>query len=105
MLLPGIIYLIVNNYMPMAGLLLAFKKVNYSIGMFKSPWVAFANFKYLFHTNDAALFFRNTILYNLIPYPCTVHNGSFIIGLIYTDQGGVIQDGAVTEGHPQIYDD
>lgn len=65
MILPGLIYLIVNNYMPMAGLALAFKKVNYSIGLFESPWCGLDNFKFLFGTNDAFIFFRNTILYNL----------------------------------------
>ncbi len=65
MLLPGIIYLIVNNYMPMAGLALAFKKVNYALGLFQSPWVGFDNFVYLFRGNEAVIFFRNTILYNL----------------------------------------
>ena len=65
MILPGLIYLIINNYMPMAGLALAFKKVNYSIGLFQSPWCGLDNFKFLFSTNDAFIFFRNTILYNL----------------------------------------
>ena len=65
MILPGLIYLIINNYMPMAGLALAFKKVNYSIGLFESPWCGLDNFKFLFSTNDAFIFFRNTILYNL----------------------------------------
>jgi putative aldouronate transport system permease protein len=64
-MLPGLIYLIVNNYMPMAGLALAFKKVNYAIGLINSPWSGFQNFKFLFRTSDAFLFFRNTILYNL----------------------------------------
>lgn len=49
----------------MAGLSLAFKKVNYSIGLFESPWCGLDNFKFLFSTNDAFIFFRNTILYNL----------------------------------------
>lgn len=65
MLLPGAIYLIINNYMPMAGLALSFKDVNYSIGLFESPWCGIDNFKYLFATNDAFIFFRNTILYNI----------------------------------------
>ena len=65
MILPGLIYLVINNYMPMAGLALAFKKVNYSVGLFESPWCGFDNFKYLFSTNDAFIFFRNTILYNI----------------------------------------
>lgn len=65
MLIPGLIYLIINNYMPMAGLVIAFKKVNYAVGIFASPWVGLDNFKYLFSTRDAFLIFRNTILYNL----------------------------------------
>lgn len=65
MMLPGFVYLIINNYMPMAGLALAFKKVNYAVGLFNSPWCGLSNFKFLFSTNDAFQFFRNTILYNL----------------------------------------
>jgi putative aldouronate transport system permease protein len=65
MLLPGIIYFVVNNYLPMAGLALAFKKVNYAIGFFNSPWIGFDNFTFLFSSNDAFIIFRNTILYNL----------------------------------------
>ena len=49
----------------MAGLVLAFKKVNYNVGLFQSPWTGLSNFKYLFTTKDAFIFFRNTILYNL----------------------------------------
>lgn len=65
MLLPGAAYLIINNYLPMAGLLIAFKKINYSLGILKSPWVGLSNFKYLFSNNDALIAIRNTILYNL----------------------------------------
>lgn len=64
-MVPGLVYLLVNNYIPMAGILLAFKKVNYTIGIFKSPWCGLSNFKYLFKTKDAAIIFRNTVLYNL----------------------------------------
>ena len=38
MLLPGLVYLFINNYMPMAGIIIAFKKYNYSLGIFKSPF-------------------------------------------------------------------
>jgi putative aldouronate transport system permease protein len=65
MLLPGIAYLIINNYLPMAGLVIAFKKINYSLGIFQSPWVGLSNFRYLFSNNDALIAIRNTILYNL----------------------------------------
>ena len=65
MMVPGFIYLIINNYLPMSGLILAFKKIDYSVGILRSPWTGLSNFKYLFSTNDAFIFFRNTILYNL----------------------------------------
>ena len=65
MLIPGIVYLIINNYLPMAGLVIAFKKVNYQLGIWKSPWVGLSNFKYLFSTGEAFVMTRNTILYNL----------------------------------------
>ncbi len=65
MMLPGFIYLICNNYLPMFGILIAFKNVNFSIGVFKSPWVGLKNFEFLFATKDAFLMIRNTILYNL----------------------------------------
>ena len=65
MLLPGLLYLLCNNYLPMAGIVIAFKKVNFSIGILKSPWCGFENFKFLFATSDAAIMIRNTLLYNL----------------------------------------
>ncbi len=65
MLIPGIAYLIINNYLPMAGLVIAFKKIDYSLGIFHSPWVGLNNFRYLFSNNDALIAIRNTILYNL----------------------------------------
>ncbi len=65
MALPGLIYLFINNYMPLPGLVLAFKKYNAKKGIFGSDFVGFNNFKYLFGTKDAFVITRNTILYNL----------------------------------------
>jgi putative aldouronate transport system permease protein len=66
MMLPGILYLIANNYLPMFGILIAFKKVNFQVGLFKSPWVGLDNFTFLFKTKDAAMMIRNTVCYNLV---------------------------------------
>ncbi|MDY2946228.1 MAG: ABC transporter permease subunit [Roseburia faecis] len=66
MMIPGLVYLFVNNYIPMAGLVLAFKRYNYSLGMWKSPWAGLSNFTYLFKTQDAINITRNTLLYNLV---------------------------------------
>ena len=65
MILPGAVYLLINNYIPMLGLFIAFKKINYALGIFKSPWVGLQNFVYLFTTKDAFVITRNTILYNI----------------------------------------
>ena len=65
MALPGLIYLFINNYMPLPGLVLAFKNYNARKGIWGSPWAGLSNFKYLFATSDAYIITRNTILYNL----------------------------------------
>ena len=64
MMLPGLVYLLINNYMPMFGLIIAFKNIDYSKGLLASPWVGFKNFEYLFKTRDAFIITRNTLLYN-----------------------------------------
>lgn len=66
MMVPGLIYLIANNYLPMFGIAIAFKKINYAVGIFKSPWVGLDNFEFLFKTKDAWLMIRNTVCYNLV---------------------------------------
>ncbi|MDO4273977.1 MAG: ABC transporter permease subunit [Eubacteriales bacterium] len=66
MMAPGLIYLIINNYLPMLGLVVAFKKIDYRLGIFKSPWVGLSNFEYLFKTSDAWIITRNTICYNFV---------------------------------------
>ena len=49
----------------MFGIYIAFKKVDYSKGLWGSDWVGLDNFKYLFSTTDAFIITRNTILYNV----------------------------------------
>lgn len=65
MALPGLVYLFINNYMPIAGLVVAFKKYTKRGGLFGSKWIGFENFKFLFRTKDAWNITTNTILYNL----------------------------------------
>lgn len=64
-MLPGLIYLFINNYMPMPGLIVAFKQYNIKKGIYGSDWIGFKNFEYLFKTSDAFVITRNTILYNV----------------------------------------
>ena len=66
MMLPGLLYLLINNYMPMAGIVVAFKNFNYSKGIWGSPWAGLKNFTYLFKTQDAFNIVRNTVCYNIV---------------------------------------
>ena len=64
---PGFLYLIINNFIPIViGFIIAFKTVNFSVGILSSPWCGFENFRYLFQTSDAWIITRNTICYNLV---------------------------------------
>lgn len=66
MLIPGAVYLMINNYAPMAGIVVAFKNYNYQKGIFGSDWNGIKNFTFLFKTKDAWTITRNTICYNLV---------------------------------------
>lgn len=66
MLLPGCIYIFINNYMPMPGVTLAFRQYNFKDGIYKSPFIGSKNFAFLFKNNDAWIITRNTICYNLV---------------------------------------
>lgn len=65
MFLPGAIYLLINNYLPMSGLIIAFKRVKWNKGIWGSDWAGLKNFTYLFKTNEAWTITRNTLMYNL----------------------------------------
>lgn len=64
MMLPAIVVLVINNYIPMFGTLIAFKDINYQKGIWGSDWAGLSNFKYLFATETAWIITRNTLLYN-----------------------------------------
>lgn len=66
MMLPSLVYIFINNYIPMAGIVIAFKKYNVNKGMFGSDWCGLDNFKFLFATDDAWIMIRNTLAYNVI---------------------------------------
>lgn len=70
MLLPGVIVLLINNYLPMIGVIMPFKNYvnstgNFITSLFASQFVGFDNFKYLFASPDCISATINTVLYNL----------------------------------------
>lgn len=66
MILPGIVYLFCNNYLPMFGIIIAFKKVNWQKGLWASEWIGFDNFKFLFQSKETFAIIRNTVAYNIV---------------------------------------
>jgi len=67
MLLPSVVIIFIFAYLPMGGMVLAFKKFNYRDGILKSPWVdgIFDNFRFFFLSGKASAVTVNTFLYNL----------------------------------------
>ncbi|WP_042166979.1 ABC transporter permease [Paenibacillus gorillae] len=66
MLLPGILIVLVYNYIPMAGIVVAFKRFVPSKGMFGSPWIGWDNFQYLLNMPDIYQVLWNTIYISLM---------------------------------------
>lgn len=66
MLAPAVIYTLIFAYYPMAGVVMAFKKYNYTGGIWGSPWNGIENFKFFFRSGQAGTVTRNTVLYNLL---------------------------------------
>ena len=66
MITPAFILTLVLSYIPMIGLILAFKNFNYSAGVFGSQWNGLSNFRFLFSSGKGWQITRNTILYNLL---------------------------------------
>lgn len=70
MFAPIALYYLIFSYVPMAGIVMAFKDFNYREGIFGSPWNGMDNFSYFFDSGKAWLVTRNTIVYNVIFLTC-----------------------------------
>ena len=82
MMVPALAYLFINNYMPMPGLVLAFKKFNSQMGIYGSPWGGLQNFQFLIQSREFPIILRNTILYNVAFIILDLIFGVFIAILI-----------------------
>ncbi|UQZ82485.1 putative multiple-sugar transport system permease YteP [Paenibacillus konkukensis] len=65
LLLPGFVWYFIYKYLPMYGLIIAFKDFNFSKGIWNSPWVGLKHFEFLFSYPDFYRIVKNTILMNL----------------------------------------
>lgn len=66
LMIPGIVLLLVFAYVPMLGIIIAFKDYRNNLGIFKSKWVGFQNFKFFFESQDAWRIGRNTVGYGIL---------------------------------------
>lgn len=62
--LPAVVLVFIFCYLPMYGVIIAFKNFNPNLGIWGSEWVGLSNFKFFFTSQDALRVTRNTILYN-----------------------------------------
>lgn len=90
MALPGLLYLFINNYMPLPGLVLAFKNYNARKGIYGSDWIGFKNFKFLFATTDAFIITRNTLCYNIV-FIITNTIGAIAVAIILAEMSHKIK--------------
>ncbi|MCL2411886.1 MAG: ABC transporter permease subunit, partial [Treponema sp.] len=84
MMLPAIVWLILFAYVPLYGILLAFKEFNYMLGIWGSPWVGFENFRFLFNHHGIGRIFFNTIFLNVL----FITSGTFVsvfLALIFVE--------------------
>jgi putative aldouronate transport system permease protein len=69
--LPTMVWFLLFSFLPMFGLVIAFKDYRISPGrgfiysLFRSEWVGFRNFEFLVRTQDLFIILRNTLLYNI----------------------------------------
>lgn len=87
MMIPAFLLIILFSYIPMGGLILAFKNFQYNLGIFNSPWCGLDNFKYFFISGTGWLVTKNTILYNLFNL-ITSQLLAVVIAIIITEMSG-----------------
>ncbi len=83
LILPPAIYTFIFKYLPMFGVVMAFKDYNYRDGILGSPWAGFKHFKYFFQSDDAWRIIRNTIGYNVLFEIIGLVLGVFLAILLY----------------------
>jgi putative aldouronate transport system permease protein len=70
MALPGVLLVFVFAYLPMFGIIIAFKEYRFDQGILGSKWVGFYNFQYLFSSDITLQITRNTVVMNFLFIVC-----------------------------------
>lgn len=62
--LPGLLVILLFQYVPMTGIVMAFKRYNAMDGIYRSPWVGFRNFVFFFTSGNIMRVVANTLILN-----------------------------------------
>jgi len=66
LMVPGMAYFLINNFIPMYGITIAFRRLDFRLGVFRSPFNGLENFRFMFATGNIWNPIRNTLLYNTV---------------------------------------
>lgn len=66
LLLPGLVYYIIFHYVPMYGIVIAFKDFNFKKGILGSDWIGLENFRYLFQLDEFWNVFKNSLILSML---------------------------------------
>ncbi len=91
--LPAMILVFIFSYIPMAGIFIAFKNINFRDGIFKSPWNGLKNFEFFFK-NDALQVTFNTLAYNFI---------FIVVGLVFALLFAILLNEIKSRGATKAY--
>lgn len=88
LILPAFLLVTVFSYLPMGGILMAFKDFDIMLGIMKSPWVGFDNFVEVFTSGDMLQAIKNTLIYGAVilfgafPFP-------IILAIMFNELRGI----------------
>jgi multiple sugar transport system permease protein/putative aldouronate transport system permease protein len=88
LLLIPVVYVAIFNYVPIYGILMAFKRFQPRVGIWNSPWVGFYNFQRFFSSPNFWVILRNTLLINVY---CLVSAFPFPILLALCVNHGILR--------------
>lgn len=81
--IPGLLFLIAFNYIPLWGVVLPFKEVNYAKSIFQWDWIGFENFEFFFKSGNAWRTIRNTVGLNLLSIAVNTSVGVVLAVLMF----------------------
>lgn len=84
MTIPSLIWVVIFSYVPLYGILIAFKKFSYSKGIWGSEWCGLDNFKFLFNYKNIGRVFYNTLFLNILFIVATTVT-SLLLALMFVE--------------------